>query len=80
MLIALIVWMTYLTGSLIAATLIAGSFFAALSWVIYWFSIRQAIHHFWDQLRTIYEVAHAAQTGYVWLIDKLNLFMTTHSK
>ncbi|MEG1611789.1 MAG: hypothetical protein RRZ83_06960 [Alistipes sp.] len=80
LLIALLVWMTLFTGSLITASLIVGGFFAALSFAIYWLMIRESIHRFWDQMQTVYEVAHAAQTGYEWLLEKFYLFMNSHSK
>lgn len=72
---ALVVWMSYMTGSLIASALIVGGFFALLSYVIYLLAIRDALERFNTQIATIYEVARVVQTGYEWVTEKILLFM-----
>jgi len=71
LLTALVIWLSSVTGSFIASALIAGGFFA----VLYLFAIRDAVEQIRRQAETVYEVAHAAQTGYEWLAGKVSLFL-----
>ena len=73
LLTALVIWLSSVTGSFIASALIAGGFFAVLALLVYLFAIRDAV----EQIRrqAVYEVAHAAQTGYEWLAGKVSLFL-----
>ena len=72
LLTALVIWLSSVTGSFIASALIAGGFFALL---VYLFAIRDAVEQIRRQAETVYEVAHAAQTGYEWLAGKVSLFL-----
>ena len=65
LLTALVIWLSSVTGSFIASALIAGGFFA----------VRDAVEQIRRQAETVYEVAHAAQTGYEWLAGKVSLFL-----
>ena len=66
LLTALVIWLSSVTGSFIASALIAGG---------YLFAIRDAVEQIRRQAETVYEVAHAAQTGYEWLAGKVSLFL-----
>jgi hypothetical protein len=59
-----VAWLTEAIGSLTWATLIVGSFFLFVAWLIYVLAVRHAINHFRNRLDTIYEVAYAVQNGY----------------
>ena len=72
LLTALVIWLSSVTGSFIASALIAGGFFAVLALL---FAIRDAVEQIRRQAETVYEVAHAAQTGYEWLAGKVSLFL-----
>ena len=72
---ALVIWLSSVTGSFIASALIAGGFFAVLALLVYLFAIRDAVEQIRRQAETVYEVAHAAQTGYEWLAGKVSLFL-----
>lgn len=71
---ALVVWLSYITGSLIIAALLIGVFFAIISWLIYLLAIRDPLDRLHEQIETIYEVAHTMQIGYKWIIDMLAIF------
>ena len=70
LLTALVIWLSSVTGSFIA-----GGFFAVLALLVYLFAIRDAVEQIRRQAETVYEVAHAAQTGYEWLAGKVSLFL-----
>ena len=75
LLTALVIWLSSVTGSFIASALIAGGFFTVLALLVYLFAIRDAVEQIRRQAETVYEVAHAAQTGYEWLAGKVSLFL-----
>ena len=60
----LVAWLTEAIGSLTWATLIVGSLFLFVAWLIYVLAVRRSISYFRDRLDTIYDVAHALQNGY----------------
>ena len=72
LLTALVIWLSSVTGSFIASALIAGGFFAVLALLV---AIHDAVEQIRRQAETVYEVAHAAQTGYEWLAGKVSLFL-----
>ena len=80
LLTALVIWLSSVTGSFIASALIAGGFFAVLALLVYLFAIRDAVEQIRRQAETVYEVAHAAQTGYEWLAGKVSLFLKLQMK
>ena len=59
LLTALVIWLSSVTGS----------------FIVYLFAIRDAVEQIRRQAETVYEVAHAAQTGYEWLAGKVSLFL-----
>lgn len=75
LLTALVLWLSMLTGSFIAASLIVAGFFAVIAAVIYLLSIREGVERIRDRLETVFDVAHAAKEGYEWITDKFLLFM-----
>lgn len=73
LLTALVVWLSEVTGSFIAATLILSGLFAAASAGIYLLSIREAVERIRTRAETVYEVARAARSGYEWILRKVTL-------
>ena len=71
LLTALLVWLTQAVGSLIAAALIVGGFFALLAAVVYLTAIRETLDRLRAKAETVYEVARAARSGYEWLLGKV---------
>lgn len=71
----LVVWLSALTGSLIAATLIIGGFCFLLAGVIYLLALRAPIARIQEQIDTVYDVANAAKTAYRWVTHKIDLFL-----
>lgn len=70
---ATLVWLSELTGSMIASAMIAGIFFAILASVIYLISLRPAFERLRDRMETVYDVARLAKEGYEWATGKLLL-------
>lgn len=71
----LVVWLSALTGSMIAATLIVSGLCFVLAVTIYLLALREPLARIQDQIETIYEVAHAAREGYEWVTDKVLMFL-----
>ena len=76
LLTALLVWLTQAVGSLIAATLIVGGFFALLAAVVYRTAIRETLDRLRAQAETVYEVARAARSGYEWVLGKVAMVLS----
>ena len=70
LLTALVVWLSALTGSFIASTLILGALFGILAAVIYLLSVREGAERIPTRAETVYEGARAARSGYEWLVEK----------
>ncbi len=68
---AAVAWLTQLTGSLVAASLVIGGFFAVIAAVIYHLSIRDAVEQLRTQVETVYDVARAAKSGYEWVSERI---------
>lgn len=75
LLMALVVWLSEVTGSLILAAALVGSFFAVLSTVIYWLALNDAIRRIGNKLETVYDVAHTVQIGYEWILERISLWL-----
>ena len=75
MLTALVVWLSELVGSFIAAALILGGFFAVVAALIYLVSIREAVERIRARAETVYEVARIARSGYEWITEKIALLV-----
>lgn len=73
---SLVVWLSVLTGSMIAALLIVSGFCFLLAGMIYFLALRDTLSRIQEQIDTVYEVAHAARMGYEWLTEKLGLWMS----
>ena len=80
LLTTLVVWLSALTGSLVTATLIVSGLCFLLAAAIYALALRAPIDRIQDQVETIYDVAHAAKTGYEWLSGKLQLFLAVREE
>ena len=68
LLAALVVWLSELVGSFIAAALILGGFFAVVA-------IREAVERIRARAETVYEVARIARSGYEWITEKIALLV-----
>ena len=75
LLMALVVWLSEVTGSLILAATLVGAFFDVLSAVIYWLALKDAIQRIGAKLDTVYDVAHTVQIGYEWVLERLSLWL-----
>ncbi len=75
LLAALVVWLSELTGSFIAASLIIAVFFAVLAVVIYLLSVRDGIRRISRRVDTVYEVADTAREGCRWAANKFLLLL-----
>ena len=80
LLTTLVVWLSALTGSLVTATLIVSGLCFLLAAAIYALALRAPIDRIQDQVETVYDVAHAAKTGYEWLSGKLQLFLAVREE
>lgn len=68
---ALLVWLSALTGSFVLSAALLGALFALVAGAIYRFALRDELQRLRTQIETVYEVAHAARTGYEWLVAKV---------
>lgn len=68
---ALTVWLSEVIDSLFGAMLIVGAFFATISVLVYSLSLREQFRQIGTRLDTIYDVAEAAQKGYVWIKNNI---------
>ncbi len=78
LLAALVVWLSEITGSFIASTLILGGFFAILAALIYLLAIRESVERIRARAETVYEVARIARTGYEWIASKASILFQLH--
>ena len=79
LLTALVVWLSDLMGSFIAATLLLGGCFALLASGIYLFSIREAVEQIRNRAETVYEVARIARSGYEWVSQKASFLIDLYN-
>ncbi len=73
LIMSLVVWLSALTGSMIAALLIVSGICFLLAGTIYFLTLRETLSRIQHQIDTVYEVARAAHAAYEWLTDKLHL-------
>lgn len=71
----LVIWLSSLTGSMIAATLIVSGICFVLALMIYLLALRAPLERIQDQIDTIYEVARAARQGYEWVSDRVSMLL-----
>ena len=69
--VALVVWLAELVGSLILPCLLLGIFFALLATIIYKVSLRDAMREADERMRAIYEVTRLLRDGVEWCIRLL---------
>lgn len=72
---AFVVWLSQVMGSLTGALLLVGGIFLLLAVLLYCFSLRDSFRQISSRLETIYEVAHAAQGAYAWLMRTLRQWL-----
>ena len=68
-----VVWLATVMGSLLRAMLIVSGACIVAAAAIYLIWLRRTIVCIRDRIETVYEVAHAARTGYDWLAGKFRL-------
>lgn len=70
LLVAAVIGLSALTGSLIASVLILGGLFALMALILYLGVLRDAFARVQSQVDTIYQVASSVRSGYEWACDK----------
>ena len=78
LLAALVVWLSQLTGSFIAAALILGGLFGVVAMLTYLLVIREAVECIRLRAETVYEVARIARSGYEWITGKCAFLLQLH--
>ncbi len=64
--VALVVWLAELMGSIIYPCLIVGLFFALLSIIVYKVSLRDVMREWHERIRVIYEMSKLLREGFAW--------------
>ena len=72
LIMAFVIWLAELLGSLIGALLITGIMFGVISMIIYHASLQTALENLQHRLNTIYEVAQVDKRGYDWAVGKFS--------
>ena len=67
--VALVVWLSELTGSIIYPCLFVGLFLALLATIIYKVSLREAMREVDERLSVIYEVTKLLREGIAWGVN-----------
>ena len=67
--VALVIWLAELMGSLIAPCLLVGLFLALLATIIYKVSLRDAMREVDERLSVIYEVTKLLREGIAWGVN-----------
>lgn len=65
--VALVVWLAELMGSLIYPCLIVASFLALLALIIYKVSVRDALREMQERMGVVYEVTKLLREGVEWI-------------
>ena len=66
--VALVIWLAELMGSLVYPCLILGLFFALLAAIVYKVSLRDAMREVDERLSVIYEVTRLLREGIEWIM------------
>ena len=66
--VALVMWLAELMGSLVYPCLILGLFFALLAAIVYKVSLRDAMREVDERLSVIYEVTRLLREGIEWIM------------
>ena len=69
--VALVVWLSELFGSIIYPCLLVGLFLALLAVIIYKVSLREALREVDERLSVIYEVTKLLREGIAWGVNFL---------
>ena len=69
--VALVVWLAELMGSVIYPCLIVGLFFALLATMIYKLSLRDIMREIHERMDTIYDVTKTLRDGVEWAMKLL---------
>ena len=64
--VALVVWLAELMGSIIYPCIIVGLFFALLATIVYKVSLRDAMREIDERLQVIYDVTRLLREGVEW--------------
>ena len=67
--VALVIWLAELMGSLIAPCLLVGLFLALLATIIYKVSLRDAMREVDERLSVVYEVTNLLREGIAWGVN-----------
>ena len=67
--VALVIWLAELMGSLIVPCLLVGLFLALLATIIYKVSLRDAMREVDERLSVIYEVTKLLREGIAWGVN-----------
>lgn len=70
---ALVEWLSVLTGSMIAATLIVSGVCFLIALAIYLSALHKPLARMQDQVETVYDVARTAREGYEWITEKIRM-------
>ena len=69
--VALVVWLAELMGSIVYPCLVLGLFFALISYIIYKVSLRYAVREIDERLQVIYDVTRLLREGVEWGVKLL---------
>ena len=69
--VALVVWLAELMGSVVYPCLVLGLFFALISSIIYKVSLRYAVREIDERLQVIYDVTRLLREGVEWGVKLL---------
>ncbi|MFI3306128.1 MAG: hypothetical protein R3Y68_06415 [Rikenellaceae bacterium] len=74
LLIAIILWLAHLLGSLIGAMLIVGGATGVVAIILYCSKVRPEMKQLREEMSTIYEVASIVRSAYRWMASILSIF------
>ena len=77
--VALVVWLAELMGSLIYPCLIVALFLAILAIIIYKVSLRDALREMHERMGVVYEVTKLLREGFEWVMRVLSVQRKTES-
>lgn len=75
LLVAAVIGLSALTGSIVASVLIFGGIFGLMALIIYFCVLRDAFDRIQAQVDTVYNVANTVRSGYEWVCDKALLWI-----
>ncbi len=72
LLVALVIWVAELLGSLMLATLVVGGVSMLAAALIYVAALRRGLRTLRERVETVYDVAQSLREAYRWVIDKFH--------